>query len=91
MVSATAGRHDDDVRTQKPAPSLRAVPSLCGPAPFRARIALHVRVQLQIVVHNVGDGLRIGGRAGAAAEDAVVDVGELVGDAVRDVRAGRRP
>jgi hypothetical protein len=35
-----------------------------------------------VLVHDIGDGLGVGGRAGAAAVDAVVDVGELVGDAV---------
>lgn len=35
-----------------------------------------------MVVNDVGDGLRVGSGARAAAVDAVMDVRELVGDAV---------
>lgn len=41
-----------------------------------------------MVVHDVGDGLRVGGRAGPAAPDRVVHLGQFVGDAVGDVGAG---
>ena len=41
-----------------------------------------------MVVHDVGDGLRVGGGAGPAAPDCVVHLGQFVGDAVGDVGAG---
>ena len=41
-----------------------------------------------LVRDNVGDGLRVGGGAGAAAPDCVVDLGQLVGYAVGDICAG---
>lgn len=44
-------------------------------------------VQSQLVLHHVGDGLCIGGGAGAAAPDGVVYLGQLVGYAVGDVGA----
>lgn len=44
-------------------------------------------VHAEIVLDDVCDGLRVGGRAGAAAPDCVVDLCELVGDAVGDVGA----
>jgi hypothetical protein len=37
-----------------------------------------VRVSLEIIVHNICDGLRVSRRAGSAAVDAVVNIGELV-------------
>lgn len=46
-------------------------------------------VHAQVVVDDVGDGLRVGGRAGPAAPDRVVHLGQFVGDAVGDVGAGR--
>jgi hypothetical protein len=39
-------------------------------------------IDLGVLVHDISDGLGVGGGAGAAAVDAVVDVGELVGDSV---------
>jgi hypothetical protein len=40
-------------------------------------------VHLQVVVHDIRDGLRVRGAAGSAAVDAVVDVRQLVGDTIR--------
>lgn len=42
-----------------------------------------------MVVDNVGDGLRVGSRAGPAAPDCVVHLGQFVRDAVSDVGARR--
>ena len=44
-------------------------------------------VHAQMIIHNVGDGLRVGRGTGPAAPDCVVDLGQLVGDAVGDVGA----
>ena len=41
-----------------------------------------------MVVHDIGDGLRVGGGAGPAAPDCVVHLGQFIGDAVSDVGAG---
>lgn len=43
----------------------------------------------QLVLHNVGDGLCVGGGAGPAAPDGVVDAGQLVCHSIGDVCAGR--
>ena len=45
-------------------------------------------VHAQMVLHDVGDGLSVGGGARAAAPDCVVDLGQFVRDAVGDVGAG---
>ena len=42
-----------------------------------------------MVVHDVSNGLRVGSRAGPAAPDRIVHLGQFVGDAVGDVRASR--
>ena len=42
-----------------------------------------------MIVDNVSDRLRVGGRAGPAAPDCVVHLGQLVRDTVGDVGAGR--
>ena len=55
------------------------------------RLAVLHLVRVEEVGHIVGDRLRVGGRAGAADVDALVDRGHLVGRAVRDVHAGRGP
>lgn len=41
-----------------------------------------------MTVHDVSDGLCVGGRARSAAPDCVVHLGQFVGDAVCDVGAG---
>ena len=41
-----------------------------------------------MVLHNVGDGLGVGGGTGAAAPDGIVDLGEFVCDTVGYVGAG---
>lgn len=46
-------------------------------------LSVDLRVELRVVVDNVGDGLRVRSGSGAAAVNAVVDVRELVGDTVR--------
>ena len=52
------------------------------------RLVVRDPVHAQVVLHDVGDGLGVGGGARAAAPDGVVDLGEFVGDAVGDVGAG---
>lgn len=44
-------------------------------------------VHVKVVRDNIGDGLRIGGTAGATTVDAIRQMGELVRDAVGDVAA----
>ena len=43
-------------------------------------------VKVEVVVDDVGDGLRVGGRPRAAAVDAVRHLRQLVRHAIRDVR-----
>ena len=45
--------------------------------------------QAQLVLYDVGDGLGVGGGAGPAAPNGVVDSGQLVSDPVGDVCTGR--
>jgi len=45
-------------------------------------------VHAEVVLHDIGHGLRIGRRARPAAPDSVVHLGQLVGHAVGDVGAG---
>ena len=45
--------------------------------------------QAQLVLYDVGDGLRVGSGAGPAAPNGVVDSGQLVSDPVGDVCTGR--
>lgn len=46
---------------------------------------------LEVVVDDVGERLGIGSRAGSAAPDGVVELGELVRYSVGNVGTGRRP
>lgn len=59
-------------------------PVVCLPNPRRVSSARakagesNARVHLQVVMHNVCDGLRIRGRSRAAAVDTLVDVGQFI-------------
>lgn len=53
----------------------------------RRRLLIGYAVHAEMVVHDISDGLRVGGGAGPAAPDRVVHLCQFVGDAVGDVGA----
>ena len=53
----------------------------------RRRFLVRDTVHAEMVVDDISDGLRIGSGARPAAPDGVVDAGQFVRDAIRDVRA----
>lgn len=56
----------------------------------RRWLAVHHVVHAQLVLYDVRDGLCIGGGAGSATPDGIVDTGQLVCHSVGNVCAGRR-
>jgi len=57
----------------------------------RGRLIVGCPVHAQVVVDNVGHGLRVGGRSRSTAPDRVVDLCELIGNAIGDVGTRRCP
>lgn len=53
------------------------------------RLSVHRREQTQLILHNIGNGLCIGGRTRSAAPDRVMYSRQLVRDSVCNVGSGR--
>jgi hypothetical protein len=98
-VSASGGRRTEERHGGGPASAHIREVVLVGVAQVledrrrhlrrRRPVVLHL-VHAEVVLDNVGHGLRVGRRPGPAAPDGVVHLRQLVRDAVGNVRAGGR-